>query len=69
MAGLDAPVHGVFIRAPWVEEAGPGVEVFGAGGGQEIVEHRFGGPPVRAGEHLEPEPLGRVVQRPEVGGR
>jgi 5'-phosphate synthase pdxT subunit len=27
MAGLDGPVHGVFIRAPWVEEAGPGVEV------------------------------------------
>ena len=25
--GLDAPVHGVFIRAPWVEAAGPGVEV------------------------------------------
>jgi 5'-phosphate synthase pdxT subunit len=24
--GLDAPVHAVFIRAPWVEEAGPGVE-------------------------------------------
>ncbi|HTW14192.1 MAG TPA: pyridoxal 5'-phosphate synthase glutaminase subunit PdxT [Nocardioides sp.] len=27
MAGLDAPVHAVFIRAPWVEETGPGVEV------------------------------------------
>ncbi|MEN8704802.1 MAG: pyridoxal 5'-phosphate synthase glutaminase subunit PdxT [Nocardioides marinisabuli] len=27
MAGLDQPVHGVFIRAPWVEEVGPGVEV------------------------------------------
>ena len=27
VAGLDAPVHGVFIRAPWVEEAGPDVEV------------------------------------------
>ena len=27
MAGLDEPVHGVFIRAPWVEEVGPGVEV------------------------------------------
>lgn len=27
LAGLDAPVHGVFIRAPWVEEVGPGVEV------------------------------------------
>ena len=25
--GLDAPVHGVFIRAPWVEEVGPRVEV------------------------------------------
>jgi pyridoxal 5'-phosphate synthase pdxT subunit len=25
--GLDEPVHGVFIRAPWVEETGPGVEV------------------------------------------
>ncbi|HEY3528337.1 MAG TPA: pyridoxal 5'-phosphate synthase glutaminase subunit PdxT [Nocardioides sp.] len=24
--GLDAPVHAVFIRAPWVEQAGPGVE-------------------------------------------
>ncbi|MCW2784171.1 MAG: pyridoxal phosphate synthase yaaE subunit [Marmoricola sp.] len=26
-AGLTAPVHAVFIRAPWVEETGPGVEV------------------------------------------
>jgi 5'-phosphate synthase pdxT subunit len=25
--GLDDPVHAVFIRAPWVEDAGPGVEV------------------------------------------
>lgn len=24
--GLDDPVHAVFIRAPWVEEVGPGVE-------------------------------------------
>ena len=27
--GLDAPVHAVFIRAPWVEEVGEGVEVLG----------------------------------------
>lgn len=27
VTGLDAPVHGVFIRAPWVETAGPQVEV------------------------------------------
>lgn len=26
-AGFAAPVHAVFIRAPWVEHAGPGVEV------------------------------------------
>jgi 5'-phosphate synthase pdxT subunit len=26
-AGLDEPVHAVFIRAPWVEAAGEGVEV------------------------------------------
>jgi 5'-phosphate synthase pdxT subunit len=25
--GVDGPVHAVFIRAPWVEEAGAGVEV------------------------------------------
>jgi 5'-phosphate synthase pdxT subunit len=26
-AGPAAPLHAVFIRAPWVEQAGPGVEV------------------------------------------
>jgi 5'-phosphate synthase pdxT subunit len=26
-AGLDEPVHAVFIRAPWVEQVGPDVEV------------------------------------------
>lgn len=27
MVGVPGPVHAVFIRAPWVEEVGPGVEV------------------------------------------
>ena len=27
IAGLDEPVHAVFIRAPWVESVGEGVEV------------------------------------------
>ena len=27
VAGLDRPVHAIFIRAPWVEETGPDVEV------------------------------------------
>ena len=26
-AGVEGPVHAVFIRAPWVEEAGPGIDV------------------------------------------
>jgi 5'-phosphate synthase pdxT subunit len=26
-AGLDDPMHAIFIRAPWVEDAGPEVEV------------------------------------------
>nr|WP_243395424.1 pyridoxal 5'-phosphate synthase glutaminase subunit PdxT [Nocardioides currus] len=27
MAGIDGPLHAVFIRAPWVESVGDGVEV------------------------------------------
>jgi pyridoxal 5'-phosphate synthase pdxT subunit len=27
MDGIDGPVHAIFIRAPWVEEVGAGVEV------------------------------------------
>jgi pyridoxal 5'-phosphate synthase pdxT subunit len=45
-AGLDDPVHAVFIRAPWVETAGPDVEVLarvGAGpAGGRIVAVRQG---------------------------
>ncbi len=29
LEGLAEPVHAIFIRAPWVEETGPGVEVLG----------------------------------------
>ena len=36
-AGLEDPVHGVFIRAPWVESAGPGVEVLARVGAGEAV--------------------------------
>jgi 5'-phosphate synthase pdxT subunit len=27
VVGIDGPLHAVFIRAPWVERVGPGVEV------------------------------------------
>jgi len=39
--GLDGPVRAVFIRAPWVERVGPGVEVL-ARAGEHIVAVRQG---------------------------
>ncbi|WP_347353625.1 pyridoxal 5'-phosphate synthase glutaminase subunit PdxT [Intrasporangium sp.] len=46
-AGLDRPVHAVFIRAPWVEQVGDGVEVLATVGegpaAGRIVAVRQGG--------------------------
>ena len=58
-AGLDDPVHAVFIRAPWVEDAGAGVEVLarvehGAAAGRIVA--------VRQGS------LMATSFHPEVGG-
>lgn len=36
-AGLDDPVHAVFIRAPWVERIGPGVEVLAQAAGHPVA--------------------------------
>jgi len=44
--GLAEPVHAVFVRAPWVENAGPGVEVLA----------RVGSAP-----HVDPSAAGRIV--------
>ncbi|WP_230487315.1 pyridoxal 5'-phosphate synthase glutaminase subunit PdxT [Nocardioides anomalus] len=59
VTGLDAPVHAVFIRAPWVESTGPGVEVLatvttGPAAGRIVM--------VRQG------PLMATSFHPEVGG-
>jgi 5'-phosphate synthase pdxT subunit len=35
--GFDEPFHGVFIRAPWVAEHGPSVEVLGAVDGHPVA--------------------------------
>lgn len=35
--GLDEPVHGVFIRAPWITEVGPGVEVLAEWAGHPVM--------------------------------
>jgi len=43
VAGEDEPVRAVFIRAPWVEDAGPGVEVLAEVDGHPVLarEGRF----------------------------
>jgi 5'-phosphate synthase pdxT subunit len=58
-AGLDTPVHAVFIRAPWVERAGAGVEVLARVATGEAVGRIVA---VRQG------PLMATSFHPEVGG-
>ena len=43
VAGEKTPVRAVFIRAPWVEEVGPGVEVLAEVDGRPVLarEGRF----------------------------
>jgi len=53
VAGLDTPVHGVFIRAPWVEQVGASVEVLATAAGHPVA--------VRQG------PLLATSFHPEVG--
>lgn len=35
--GLDSGVHAVFIRAPWAERVGPGVEVLASAAGHAVA--------------------------------
>ena len=37
VAGLDTPVRAVFIRAPWIDEVGPGVEVLAEVDGRPVL--------------------------------
>ncbi len=38
MRGLDGgPIHGIFIRAPWIAEHGPGVEILGEVDGHAVA--------------------------------
>ncbi|HWJ82687.1 MAG TPA: pyridoxal 5'-phosphate synthase glutaminase subunit PdxT [Nocardioides sp.] len=54
MTGLEETVHAVFIRAPWVEEVGPEVEVLARAAGHPVA--------VRQGHLLA------TSFHPEVGG-
>ncbi len=59
LTGLADPVHAIFIRAPWVEEVGPGVEVLARVSGGEAAGRIVA---VRQG------PLMATSFHPEVGG-
>jgi len=59
LSGLDAPVHAVFIRAPWVESVGDGVEVLAT------VE---AGPAAGRIVAVRQGPLMATSFHPEVGG-
>jgi pyridoxal 5'-phosphate synthase pdxT subunit len=37
LAGDPEPLRGVFVRAPWIESAGPGVEVLAEHGGHPVL--------------------------------
>ncbi|HUY70926.1 MAG TPA: pyridoxal 5'-phosphate synthase glutaminase subunit PdxT [Gaiellaceae bacterium] len=37
VAGLDTPVRAVFIRAPWIDEVGPGIEVLAELDGHPVL--------------------------------
>jgi 5'-phosphate synthase pdxT subunit len=58
-AGLADPVHAIFIRAPWVEEVGPDVEVIATVGS---------GPAAGRIVAVRQGPLMATSFHPEVGG-
>ncbi|QEC49191.1 pyridoxal 5'-phosphate synthase glutaminase subunit PdxT [Baekduia soli] len=69
LPGLDDPVHAVFIRAPWIEEHGPGVEILASVDGHpvaaregDIVVVAFH-PELSGERRLHEQFLGRVRER------
>jgi pyridoxal 5'-phosphate synthase pdxT subunit len=49
--GFDEPVHGVFIRAPWVERVGDGVQVLATAAGHAVAVRQ--GPVLATAFHPE----------------
>jgi pyridoxal 5'-phosphate synthase pdxT subunit len=62
-AGLDAPVHAVFIRAPWVEAVGEGVEVLA-----KVTDDPSAGAAAGRIVAVRQGPLMATSFHPEVGG-
>ena len=63
VTGLGTPVHGVFIRAPWVESTGPSVEVLA----RVVVTAPDGGAPLDRIVMVRQGPLMATSFHPEVG--
>ena len=63
VTGLGDPVHGVFIRAPWVESTGPSVEVLA----RVVVTAPDGGAPLDRIVMVRQGPLMATSFHPEVG--
>jgi pyridoxal 5'-phosphate synthase pdxT subunit len=49
--GFDEPVHGIFIRAPWVERVGEGVQVLASAAGHPVAVRQ--GPVLATSFHPE----------------
>jgi len=60
VVGLGAPFHAIFIRAPFVEDLGPGVEVLASAEGHPVVCRQ--GPVLVAAFHPELTPDRRLHQ-------
>ncbi|WP_307816377.1 pyridoxal 5'-phosphate synthase glutaminase subunit PdxT [Nocardioides limicola] len=58
VTGVAGPVHAVFIRAPWVEETGPGVEVLATASDHPVVVRQ--GPLLATSFHPEVDDDGRL---------
>ena len=50
-SGFDDPVHGIFIRAPWVERVGAGVQVLASAAGHPVAVRQ--GPVLATSFHPE----------------
>jgi 5'-phosphate synthase pdxT subunit len=58
LTGLERPVHAVFIRAPWVEQVGPDVEVLAEAEGHPVAVRQ--GPLLATSFHPEVADDGRI---------
>jgi pyridoxal 5'-phosphate synthase pdxT subunit len=60
--GDSAPLHAVFIRAPWVEQTGPGVSILGTDQGTGRIVAVRQGPLLATAFHPELTPDRRIHQ-------